>query len=72
MKIMLSLPKIEWAKDSIFVMVDRFFKMVHFITFHKTNDTTKITFLFFNKVVQLHGVSKSITFDQDTKFLGHF
>ena len=52
----LGLPKTQCNNVSIFVVVDWFSKMAHFIACNKTNDATYIVELYFKEMMRLHGI----------------
>jgi len=72
MNFILELPKTTRGFDFIFMVMDKFRKMAHFISCHKMDDANKISRLLFREVVRLHGLPKSIVSDRDPKFVGHF
>lgn len=72
MDFVLGLFRIKRGRDLVFVVVDRFFKMVYFIVCYKIDDVLYIVDLFFKEIVRLYGMFRIIVSDRDVKFLSYF
>jgi hypothetical protein len=72
MNFVVGLPHSTRGKDAIWVVIDRLTKVAHFIPMKQTSSTPDLIPLYIKEVVRLHGVSKSIASDRDSKFVSKF
>jgi hypothetical protein len=72
MDFIVGLPRTRDGYDSIWVIVDRLTKVVHFIPVKTTYTGAKLAELYMSGIVCLHGVPKKIVSDRGTQFTSHF
>ena len=72
MDFLLGLPKTLRKHESVLVVVDCFSKMAHFLPYSRTTNTSRVAKIFFEGVVKLHGLLKTVVFDRDVKFMSYF
>ena len=72
MDFVLGLSKTIRKHDFVSAAVNRFSKMAHFLPCSKASDASKIAKIYFDGVVKLHGLIKTIVSDKDVKFVNYF
>jgi hypothetical protein len=60
------------GNDSIWVIVDRLTKVVHFIPMRTKYGGDKLAKLYVDNILKLHGVPKSIVYDRGSQFVSMF
>jgi len=66
------LPRTVRNHDAIWVIVDRLTKSVHFLAVNLRMSMMKLTQMYINEIVRLHGVPLSIVSDRDPRFTSRF
>ncbi|GKD27041.1 putative reverse transcriptase domain-containing protein [Tanacetum coccineum] len=66
------LPRTSSGHDSIWVIVDRLTKSVHFLAIREDYKTEKLARLYINEIVARHGVPVSIISDRNSYFTSRF
>jgi hypothetical protein len=69
MDFIVGLPTTQSGYDSIWVIIDQFLKVAHFIPVKTTYKGAKLAELYITKIMCLHGVPKKIVSDGGTQFM---
>jgi hypothetical protein len=72
MDFIIGLPTTQSSYDSIWVIVDHFSKVAHFILINTTYKGAKLAELYIARIVCLHRVLKKIVSDRGTQFTSRF
>jgi hypothetical protein len=68
----IGLPITMGQKDTIWVIVDRLTKSAHFIPISEKDSLEKLSKIYMEEIVRLHGVPSSIVSDRDLRFTPKF
>nr|ABD63116.1 hypothetical protein 18.t00012 [Asparagus officinalis] len=72
MDFIVGLPKSKKGNDSLWMIVDRLMKSVHFIPVRTTYTVETYARIFIREIVRLHGVSETIVSDRGSVFTSYF
>jgi hypothetical protein len=72
MDFLVGLSRTQAGYDAIWVIVDRLTKAAHFIPIKVKYSLEKLTELYLQEIVRLHGVPESIVSDRDPRFTSRF
>ena len=66
------LPRSQRGHESIWMIVGRLIKSVHFLPVRTIDSIDSLSRLYIREIVRLHGVPVSIVSDRDRRFTSHF
>jgi hypothetical protein len=72
MDFVVGLPRSPKGNDSIWVIIDRFSKVAHFILVKTTYGGATLAQLYLKEIVRLHGIPRRIVSDRGTQFTSKF
>ena len=72
MDFVIGLPRTRRKNNAIWVIVDRLTKPAHFLPVSNDDPLDKLTQLYVEEIVRLHGVPISIVSDRDPRFTSRF
>ncbi|GJU35012.1 putative reverse transcriptase domain-containing protein [Tanacetum coccineum] len=72
MDFIIKLPRSSQGLDTIWVIVDRLTKSVHFLPIRENDPLDKLARLYLNRIVARHGIPASIICDRDGRFTSNF
>ena len=72
MDFVVGLPRSQQNHDAIWVIVDRLTNSTHFVAYNMIYLVEKISRLYLQYIVRLHGVPISIVSDRDSRFTSEF
>jgi hypothetical protein len=72
MDFIIGIPITQSGYDSIWVIIDHFSKVAHFIPVRTTHKGAKLVELYTGRIVSLHKVPKKIVSDRGTQFTSRF
>ena len=72
MDFVVGLPRTQASFDAIWVIVDRLTKSAHFLPVRTKFSLDRLSELYINEIIRLHGVPVSIVLDRDPRFTSRF
>ena len=66
------LPRTPRKHDTVWVIMDRLTKSIHFLPVRQGDPLSKLAKLYIEQIVRMHGVPLSIISDRDPRFTSHF
>jgi hypothetical protein len=65
-------PKSQKGNDTIFVVIDQFSKIAHFLLVKETITASQLAKLYISRILTLHGIPKEISSDRGSIFISKF